>query len=229
MRGRGSRILLLGTVAALAFGSVVTEFVIQPARAGASLSQQAAPNSAPTSFADTIDRVKGAVVSVQVKLDAGAQDDEAAAAPDGQPGDPLEHFFKRFGEGQGPMGGPESVSTAAVRRLARASSFRRTDMSSPTITWLRKLIRSPTSRSTTARTLAGKGRLAQTKKTDLALLKISEPGRILKYVRSSASKTPPRVGDWVIAVGNPFWSRRLQSLQVLFRRAAATLREGPER
>ncbi len=39
------------------------------------------------------------------------------------------------------------------------------------------------------------------KKTDLALLKITEPG---PYPYVQFADTMPRVGDWVIAVGNPF-------------------------
>jgi serine protease Do len=39
-------------------------------------------------------------------------------------------------------------------------------------------------------------------RTDLALLKIKASGRTFPYVKFAAST--PRVGDWVIAVGNPF-------------------------
>ena len=38
-------------------------------------------------------------------------------------------------------------------------------------------------------------------KTDLALLKISEAG---DYPFVKLSKDMPRVGDWVVAIGNPF-------------------------
>ena len=40
-------------------------------------------------------------------------------------------------------------------------------------------------------------------RTDLALLKIKANGKTFPFVKFSTS-TPPRVGDWVIAVGNPF-------------------------
>jgi serine protease Do len=39
-------------------------------------------------------------------------------------------------------------------------------------------------------------------KTDLALLKIKAEGKTFPYV--SFAKTTPRVGEWVVAVGNPF-------------------------
>ena len=39
-------------------------------------------------------------------------------------------------------------------------------------------------------------------KTDLALLKVNDPGHKFTYVKFADSK--PRVGDWVVAVGNPF-------------------------
>ena len=39
-------------------------------------------------------------------------------------------------------------------------------------------------------------------KTDLALLKIEAPGKTFTYVKFSESDV--RVGDWVVAVGNPF-------------------------
>src|SRR5258707_731188 len=60
----------------------------------------AAETAGPTSFADIVDRVKGSVVSVKVKLADGG-DDEADADPGRErsfpKGSPFEKFFKRFG------------------------------------------------------------------------------------------------------------------------------------
>jgi serine protease Do len=67
-----------------------------------------APAVAMPSFADVIDRVKPAVVSVRVKVQtwrpamAGAT--SSSPAPDLPPGHPLERFFREFRDQQGPRG-----------------------------------------------------------------------------------------------------------------------------
>ncbi len=96
------RAALLGTVAVLALGGAYagniqlpqTSFT-SPARAEATAQT---PLPAPAGFADIVDRVKGAVVSIKVKV---AETSESAAKepdmPDVPPNSPLYRFFKRFG------------------------------------------------------------------------------------------------------------------------------------
>ena len=62
------------------------------------------------------------------------------------------------------------------------------------------------------------------KRTDFALLKIKQGG---SYQHVEFAKTTPRIGDYVIAVGNPFGLGG--TVTASFRRAGATLAPGPMR
>src|SRR5947209_20137698 len=57
----------------------------------------AAESSGPASFADIVEHVKGAVVSVKVKLADSAEEDSDDDSPRFPRGGPFERFFKRFG------------------------------------------------------------------------------------------------------------------------------------
>ncbi|PXW61486.1 hypothetical protein C7450_1031, partial [Chelatococcus asaccharovorans] len=120
--------LLLGAVALAALGTAgVLQGMVAPPY-GPAYAQQIAPAPAVTvpgqaSFADLVDRVKPAVVSVQVKVAidnvrndsgmqqfGGQQGDEQFGGPGmgpgmGGPGNPFEQFFRRFGGEGGPQGG----------------------------------------------------------------------------------------------------------------------------
>ena len=75
------RAALLGAVALAALGGVAVETSVAPVSAAATTAQAGATTAqapaGPASFADVVDRVKPAVVSVKVKLsDADPVDDE---------------------------------------------------------------------------------------------------------------------------------------------------------
>ena len=159
----------------------------------------AAESSGPASFADVVDRVKGAVVSVKVKL-AEVGDDEDEGPPRGfPPGGPLERFFRRFGmpRPDGPGGPPPPPPDHAA---AQGSGF---FISADGYIVTNNHVVEHAS-AVTVTTDAGKALTARVigtdPKTDLALLKVE--GGDFPAVRFAAK--PPRVGDWVIAVGNPF-------------------------
>src|SRR5271166_3046761 len=115
-RPQGLRVALLGAVAAAALtGALANSFVSpQPAIAETPAQPVAtqAPSASPVSFADIVDHVRDAVVSVKVKITETAdasdsEDDDSQGQGQGPgqgqiphfaPGDPLERFFKRFGE-----------------------------------------------------------------------------------------------------------------------------------
>src|SRR5271170_6134807 len=91
------RAALLGAVALAALGAVAFETSAVPVSAAATTAQAPA---GPASFADVVDRVKPAVVSVKVKLaDADPVDEEDAipGLPDLPKNSPFYHFFRRFG------------------------------------------------------------------------------------------------------------------------------------
>ena len=93
------RAALLGAVALAALGGVAFETTLVPVSAAATTAQ---PAAGPASFADIVDRVRPAVVSVKVKLaDADAVDDEDSQGMPGLPdiprNSPFYHFFRHFG------------------------------------------------------------------------------------------------------------------------------------
>ena len=93
------RAALLGAVALAALGGVAFETSVAPVDAAATSVQA---NAGPASFADVVDRVKPAVVSVKVKLsDADTVDDEDSGAVPGMPdipkNSPFYRFFRHFG------------------------------------------------------------------------------------------------------------------------------------
>ena len=93
------RAALLGAVALAALGGVAFETSVIPVSAEATTAQVPA---GPASFADVVDRVKPAVVSVKVKLtDADPVDDEDSdgipGLPDIPKNSPFYHFFRHFG------------------------------------------------------------------------------------------------------------------------------------
>ena len=93
------RAALLGAVALAALGGVAAETSVAPVSAAATTAQAPA---GPASFADVVDRVKPAVVSVKVKLtDADPVDDEDSDGIPGMPdipkNSPFYRFFRHFG------------------------------------------------------------------------------------------------------------------------------------
>ncbi|MGO8834561.1 MAG: Do family serine endopeptidase [Roseiarcus sp.] len=200
VRPRSLRAALLGAVAIVAIGGVAFEAVPQ-----ASLSAMAATSvsqAGPASFADVVDRVKGAVVSVKVKIsDASDDQSQAPQMPDFAPGSPLDRFFRQFGEGQ-------DFDTPGMRprhaphlQMAQGSGF--FISADGYIVTNNHVVDHAT--EVTVTTIDGKSIPAKVigtdAKTDLALLKVKEGG---DYPFVTFADQAPRVGDWVIAVGNPF-------------------------
>ena len=88
------RAALLGAVALAALGGVAFETSVAPVSAAATTAQVPA---GPASFADVVDRVKPAVVSVKVKLtDADPVDDEDSQGIPGLPDIPEEQPVLSF-------------------------------------------------------------------------------------------------------------------------------------
>ena len=130
---RPLRAALLGA-AAIAVAGVLTVEAL-PVASHPALAAASTLSAGPASFADVVDRVKGAVVSVKVKIDQSnvAFDEDLQPMPpmpNFPKGGPLEKFFRQFGE----RGGQPDISSPTWAWLrAPASSFPLTATSSPTI------------------------------------------------------------------------------------------------
>ncbi len=182
---------LLGCVALVAIGGTFVDAKLIPTGASAAISQ----SGGVTSFADVVDHVKGAVVSVKVNT-VEVSDDEGSMSsdvPDLQPGSPAERFFKKFGEQNG-QPKPRAGQSLGSGFLISADGY---------IVTNNHVVEHGKSVSIT--TDDGKAYDAQVvgvdAKTDLALLKVKSDTNF-PFVNFSGKS--PRVGDWVIAVGNPF-------------------------
>jgi serine protease Do len=157
------------------------------------------------SFADVVEKVKPAVVSVRVKVDAVADrgdgdDAEAFGLPDLPPGSPMERFFRRFRDGQG---GPGFQFRHGPRRHAEAQGSGFFISADGYVVTNNHVVDHAAEVQVTmddGRTLDAKV-VGTDPKTDLAVLKVKEGGNF-PFVTFAAKA--PRVGDWVIAVGNPF-------------------------
>ena len=130
------RAALLGAVALAALGGVAFETSTIPVSAAATTAR---PAAGPASFADVVDRVKPAVVSVKVKLadaDPVDEEDSVQGLPDFPPDSPFYHFFRRFGLPDDNNDGDSDRAPRhhSTRRRAPASSSRPTATSSPTTT-----------------------------------------------------------------------------------------------
>ncbi len=200
------RTALLGAVAVAALGGTFVAPSLMssyPAHAAQITGQPAPSQIAPGSFADVVDRVTPAVVSVKVKMvDSSSSDDDSQQSspmPNIPKGDPLERFFHQFEQQQHGGGGmPHDHPRVG---MAQGSGF--LISSDGYIVTNNHVVENATDvqvsmqdgRSIPA-TVVGTD-----KKTDLALLKL-KTGSNYPYVQWGSSV--PRVGDWVIAVGNPF-------------------------
>jgi serine protease Do len=152
-------------------------------------------------FADLVAKVKPAVISVRVKID-GDSDNMAVsqrggddANPD-QSGSPFDQFSQQFGfgvpngmphhhemitgEGSGFFISPDGYAVTNNHVVDHAQSVQVTTDDGTVYT--AKVI-------------------GTDKKTDLALIKV-DGKKDFTYVKFADQ--PPRVGDWVVAVGNPF-------------------------
>jgi len=197
-----SRAVLLSAVAAVALSGVLANSFILPYPSHA-VAETITPAAAGASFADVVDRVRGAVVSVKVKVTEDADNNEggegAPDIPQLSPDDPMQKFFKRFGQ-QGQGGGlPHKPHV----QQAQGSGF----IISPdgyvvTNNHVVEHASDVTLVMDDGKTTLPAKVVGTDKKTDLALLKIENGTGNYPYVQFA--EAAPRVGDWVIAVGNPF-------------------------
>jgi serine protease Do len=197
---RRTKWLGAAAVAALIAGGAVQTGFVAPNTAHAELRSLQQPIAMP-SFADVIDRVKPAVVSVRVKVQQVAQrdgdeDGPNFSMPNVPPGSPLERFFREFRGEPGPRG---QRPPGAPRQAQGSGFFISADGYLVTNNHV-------VDNGSEVQIVTDDGRTLDAKvigtdaKTDLALLKAE--GSDFPYVKLAPQKA--RIGDWVLAVGNPF-------------------------
>lgn len=207
VRQKGRRApVLMGAVAlgAVAVAGLAQGTLLPPyGQAMATTSSPAASAAIPgqPTFADVVAKVKPAVVSVRVKVAEAASAD---SGPSGEefnfpPGSPMERFFKRFGE-NGPGGMRRGPGPKRFGESQGSGFFVTSDGFIVTNNHVVEKGAKVEVITDDGRTLAAKV-VGVDPKTDLALLKTEEKG---PFPSVPFAKAMPRIGDWVIAVGNPF-------------------------
>lgn len=194
-----------GVAMALLLGG--TAFSVATGQAGAQVAQNA-PSAlspvpgAPSSFADLAARLQPAVVNISTKQ----------RIPVRRQVDPFEEFFRRFGgqvpQGQGQGQGEGQDAPPATREAGSLGSGFIISPDGYVVT-NNHLIQGANGQGTVdSVTVILSDRkeypariIGRDSASDLALLKIE--GRNLPYVNWGDS-TKARVGDWVVAIGNPY-------------------------
>jgi serine protease Do len=195
-------ILLATTIAGLgaaAFVATPNFDVSYPAAHAQNLTEQAHKTPAPVGFADIVEKVKPAVMSVRVKIDGG---DQTTGLGNNEVPPGLREFFRRFGMPDMP-GAPEGMPRGRGRHntiTGQGSGFFIT-ADGYAVTNNHVVEKAENVEVTTDDGKTHKAKVIGTDpRTDLALIKVE--GGPFPYVKLSDST--PRIGDWVLAVGNPF-------------------------
>jgi serine protease Do len=181
-RPRGGSRRLAGAAAAVAMGAVLFTMPFAHAR------------PAPDSFADLAEKVTPAVVNVSTTQSVDRSERRMQRFPFPE-GSPFDEFLKRFFEQQSYRGDPAKMTALGSGFIIDPAGYvvtnnhvvGKADKIDVTLTDGRKF---------------DAKLIGRDEKTDLALLKI-ESEKPLPFV-SFGDSDKMRVGDWVMAVGNPF-------------------------
>ena len=201
-----------GVATALLIGG--TAFSVATGPVGAQVAQNAPaampPHGAPQSFADLAARLQPAVVNISTRQ----------RVPVKAQADPFEEFFRRFGspdgsqqgpQGQGQQQAPQGQGQQGTPRTREAGSLGSGFIISPdgyvvTNNHLIQGVGGTGTVDTVTVTLTNRKEytariIGRDTASDLALLKIEASN--LPFVNFGDS-TRTRVGDWVLAIGNPY-------------------------
>jgi serine protease Do len=195
----------LGVVGFLAVPEVAPSLKLPALSTSVAYAQNA---QRPVGFADIVEQVKPAVISVRVKMDGGPRlmGFDALPTPRATPGSPMDRFFRRSPDNAVPNipGLPDDLRRQAPGRnlvTGQGSGF---FISADGFAVTNNHV---VDKAETVEVATDDGKTYSAKvigtdpRTDIALIKVD--GRNdFPHVRFA--EKPPRIGDWVLAVGNPF-------------------------
>jgi serine protease Do len=196
------RLMLLAGVAAVGAAGWLSG-VVPPASLPVATLARATEMQRPVGFADIVEKVKPAVIAVRVKVGGGERlslnDNDPFA-----PGSPFERFFRRFGSPDGaepsipnPPRGPRGRNLMVGQG---SGFFISADGYAITNNHVVDKAESVDVTVDDGTTYSAKV-IGSDPKTDLALIKV-EGRSDFPFVQ--LAEKAPRIGDWVLAVGNPF-------------------------
>src|SRR5438874_10354896 len=195
------RLVLLAGIAGLGTTLLIggAGFLPQPTNSDLSAVAHAQGVERPAGFANIVEKVKPAVISVRVKVAGGATmmgfESDSPLPPN------VERFFRRFGLPEGLS--PEQPRTSPRERLVTGQGsgfFISADGYAVTNNHV-------VDKASTVEVTADDGKtytatvIGTDPRTDIALIKV-EGRSDFRYVQ--LAEKAPRIGDWVLAVGNPF-------------------------
>jgi len=201
-----SSVAAVGLLAAIAGGGIYQHVNI-PGLTGTAIAAEAAQR--PAGFADLVEKVKPSVISVRVKLNPSAAqvslngDENAVPSRRGSPmerffqNSPMERFFGEFG-----FGGTPNTRVEPRRAITGVGSgfFISADGYAVTNNHV-------VDHAMEVQVTADDGAIYSAKvigtdpATDLALIKVDGKK---DFPHVQFAELPPRIGDWVVTVGNPF-------------------------
>ena len=209
----GRRLVLMASAAVIGAGVLFSGvgFAQKPAASFLATPAYAQNAQRPVGFADIVEKVKSSVISVRVKVDGGPKmtgfDSDDSPFP---PGSPMERFFKRFGspDGNGTPGMPRGQQRGergerGGRQFSMGQGsgfFISADGFAVTNNHVVDKAESVEITTDEGKTYTAKV-IGTDPKTDVALIKVD--GRT-DFPHVALGEKAPRVGDWVLAVGNPF-------------------------
>jgi serine protease Do len=194
------RLVLLASVAGLGFAVFAAgPGHFQPANllAFGSQAQAADAAQAPSGFADLVAKVKPAVISVRVKIVQSDNMTGMRQPSDNQIPEGMQKFFQQFGMPGMPNGmrpGKQVITGEGSGFFISADGYAVTNNH---VVDHAKTVQIKTDDGTTYKAKV----IGTDPKTDLALIKV-DADKAFPYVQFASHE--PRVGDWVVAVGNPF-------------------------
>ncbi|MEJ0076041.1 MAG: Do family serine endopeptidase [Alphaproteobacteria bacterium] len=199
------RLVLMASAAVIGAGVLFSgaEYGLKPQATFLATPARADTAQRPVGFADIVEKVKPSVISVRVKVEGGPRmmsfDGGDSPFP---PGSPMERFFRRFGmpDGQGTPDTPRGPRGRNYTMGQGSGFFISADGYAVTNNHVVEKAESVEVTTDEGKTYTAKV-IGTDPKTDIALIKV-EGGSNFSFV-PLADKSP-RVGDWVLAVGNPF-------------------------
>ncbi len=181
----------IGAVAILLSPNMVSPFAPSAQAQNLSEKVQQLPQK-PVGFADIVEKVKPAVISVRVKIDQPVETNNTDDNLPFPPGSPFEKFFRQFGMPSMPNG-HEIITGQGSGFFISGDGYAVTNnhvvQNAENVQ-----VTTDDGKTYTAKVIGTDPR------SDLALIKVD--GNDFPYVK--LSDATPRVGDWVLAVGNPF-------------------------
>src|ERR1700752_2388200 len=198
------RLTLVGSVAAIGAAIMLAGpsgygRLVEPAWAAAQTEQA---QQGPNGFADLVAKVKPAVISVRVRIDqtadAGAihPGDDEGVSPFAD-GSPFRRFFRQYGFNNGP-----GTQTPRHQFIPGVGSGFFISADGYAVTNNHVVDNANSVQVTTDDGSVYTAKVIGTDpKTDLALIKV-DGGKNFAYV--NFEDQAPRIGDWVVAVGNPY-------------------------